>query len=90
MEGPEGSAAQRNNVVRPAALSGRDKSFWCDYEGCGKSFTRAEHLQRHALNHTTGGQTCSVCRAHFKRPDLLSRQMFLRYTVWLDFGLIVM
>lgn len=26
------------------------KKFECKYEGCGKSYTRAEHLYRHQLN----------------------------------------
>ncbi|OAA60279.1 Transcription factor [Niveomyces insectorum RCEF 264] len=51
------------------------KSFVCAREGCNKRFTRAEHLQRHILNHTEGGATCPRCRAHFKRPDLLDRHL---------------
>jgi hypothetical protein len=49
-----------------------DKSFECTHPGCTKRFTRAEHLQRHALNHQPRGSSCDICRAHFKRPDLLS------------------
>ncbi|PWY69070.1 MFS general substrate transporter [Aspergillus heteromorphus CBS 117.55] len=43
----------------------------------GKTFTRAEHLRRHALNHETGrdGYTCERCSVHFSRPDLLNRHM---------------
>ncbi|KAH7129488.1 fungal-specific transcription factor domain-containing protein [Dactylonectria estremocensis] len=52
-----------------------EKSFACTHQGCTKRFTRAEHLHRHALNHTSGGSTCTLCRAHFKRPDLLKRHM---------------
>ncbi|KAI8711589.1 C2H2-type domain-containing protein [Fusarium sp. LHS14.1] len=52
-----------------------DKSFVCEHPGCTKRFTRAEHLQRHALNHLPGGSACPKCRAHFKRPDLLKRHM---------------
>jgi hypothetical protein len=47
------------------------KSHVCKHDGCGKRFTRLEHLNRHALNHKEGDATCSRCRAHFKRPDLL-------------------
>lgn len=27
-----------------------DKKFECKHEGCGKSYSRAEHLYRHQLN----------------------------------------
>ncbi|KAJ5408356.1 hypothetical protein N7509_002239 [Penicillium cosmopolitanum] len=42
-----------------------------------KSFTRAEHLRRHALNHDQprNGFTCERCSVHFQRPDLLARHM---------------
>ncbi|KAI1172225.1 fungal-specific transcription factor domain-containing protein [Nemania sp. FL0916] len=52
-----------------------ERRFSCTYPGCNKRFTRAEHVQRHALNHTAGQYTCLECRAHFKRPDLLKRHM---------------
>ncbi|KAI0425737.1 fungal-specific transcription factor domain-containing protein [Xylaria sp. FL1042] len=52
-----------------------EKRFACTHSGCNKRFTRAEHVQRHALNHTAGQYTCLDCRAHFKRPDLLKRHM---------------
>ncbi|RJE25464.1 hypothetical protein PHISCL_02220 [Aspergillus sclerotialis] len=52
-----------------------DRSFECTHAGCNKRFTRAEHLQRHALNHQPGGDACPQCYAHFKRPDLLKRHM---------------
>ncbi|KAI1354735.1 fungal-specific transcription factor domain-containing protein [Xylaria sp. FL0043] len=52
-----------------------EKRFMCTHSGCNKRFTRAEHVQRHALNHTAGQYTCLDCRAHFKRPDLLKRHM---------------
>ena len=49
------------------------KAYVCRHNGCAKSFTRLEHLNRHALNHTAGQATCQRCRAHFKRPDLLGK-----------------
>ena len=54
-----------------------EKRFICQNDGCGRSFTRAEHLQRHLLNHSTGEFTCSRCRAHFKRRDLLGKTLHL-------------
>ncbi|GJC90633.1 nicotinate catabolism cluster-specific transcription factor [Colletotrichum liriopes] len=54
---------------------GEEKTFICTHPGCDKRFTRAEHMQRHALNHMPGGLSCDLCSAHFKRPDLLRRHM---------------
>ncbi|KAJ5364380.1 uncharacterized protein N7496_010093 [Penicillium cataractarum] len=53
------------------------KPHVCDYIGCGKSFSRGEHLRRHALNHEQprNGFTCQRCSVHFQRPDLLARHM---------------
>ncbi|EED15608.1 conserved hypothetical protein [Talaromyces stipitatus ATCC 10500] len=53
------------------------KNHACEYPGCEKSFTRAEHLRRHALNHEQphNGLTCERCSVHFRRPDLLARHM---------------
>ncbi|KAI5861557.1 fungal-specific transcription factor domain-containing protein [Durotheca rogersii] len=60
---------------RRSSSNGGQRSFACAHEGCGKSFTRSEHLHRHRKNHTDGDWTCQRCRAHFKRPDLLERHM---------------
>ncbi|KAJ5894356.1 hypothetical protein N7495_006047 [Penicillium taxi] len=53
------------------------KAHACHYPGCSKSFTRAEHLRRHYLNHEQprDGFTCERCSVHFRRPDLLERHM---------------
>lgn len=53
--------------------SSKPKKYCCAWEGCDKSFTRSDHLQRHILNHSTGGSTCPRCSLHFKRPDLLGK-----------------
>lgn len=37
---------KRRRVAKPNA----DKKFECKHEGCGKSYSRAEHLYRHQLN----------------------------------------
>jgi hypothetical protein len=47
------------------------KKFCCSFPQCGKSFSRSEHLHRHALNHKDGNNTCLRCSAHFRRRDLL-------------------
>ncbi|XMA20868.1 hypothetical protein WAI453_013659 [Rhynchosporium graminicola] len=51
------------------------KKFGCNFPNCGKSFSRSEHLHRHALNHKDGNNTCQRCSAHFRRRDLLDRHM---------------
>lgn len=50
---------------------GVKKKFSCTFPACGKSFSRSEHLHRHALNHKDGNNTCMRCSAHFRRRDLL-------------------
>jgi hypothetical protein len=37
---------KRRRVVKPNS----EKKFECKHEGCGKSYSRAEHLYRHQLN----------------------------------------
>lgn len=52
--------------------------FACDYEGCTKSFTRAEHLSRHKLNHNPAViYKCGWvgCDKTFVRSDLKDRHL---------------
>jgi hypothetical protein len=58
---------------KDAKAKDETKKFTCENNGCGRTFTRAEHLQRHLLNHSNGEYTCDRCRAHFKRRDLLGK-----------------
>ena len=41
---------------RRRSRKGLDKKFECPHEGCGKSYSRAEHLYRHQLNRTSSAQ----------------------------------
>ncbi|OGE49081.1 hypothetical protein PENARI_c023G06724 [Penicillium arizonense] len=53
-----------------------DRKFECTFEGCGKSYSRAEHLSRHALNHTPKQiYRCDFpnCYRSFVRQDLCIR-----------------
>ncbi|KAJ6123543.1 hypothetical protein N7471_010860 [Penicillium samsonianum] len=53
-----------------------DRKFECSFEGCGKSYSRAEHLSRHALNHTPKQiYRCDFpnCYRSFVRQDLCTR-----------------
>ncbi|KAL4788205.1 hypothetical protein BJX76DRAFT_200205 [Aspergillus varians] len=48
----------------------------CEFPGCQKVFTRAEHKRRHELNHNPEALfrcTQTGCRKSFHRPDLLAR-----------------
>ncbi|KAL1978738.1 hypothetical protein VTN31DRAFT_1597 [Thermomyces dupontii] len=50
----------------------------CEYPGCNKVFTRAEHRRRHELNHNPEASfrcTYEGCRRAFHRSDLLARHM---------------
>lgn len=39
---------------RKRSRKGLDKNFPCKHDGCGKKYSRAEHLYRHQLNRTSG------------------------------------
>ncbi|OXC68279.1 hypothetical protein AYX13_03236 [Cryptococcus neoformans] len=47
--------------------------FKCAHPGCAKTFTRKDHLLRHAANHSQTSYNCPTCRREFKRYDLLQR-----------------
>lgn len=47
--GHDGSGAG-SSKKRRRSRKGLDKKFECPQEGCGKSYSRAEHLYRHQLN----------------------------------------
>jgi hypothetical protein len=46
----EPSSSTGNSETRMRHRKGLDKKFECRHEGCGKSYSRAEHLYRHQLN----------------------------------------
>ncbi|EFW15210.1 hypothetical protein D8B26_004460 [Coccidioides posadasii str. Silveira] len=53
-----------------------EKKFECKHEGCGKSYSRAEHLYRHQLNHNPKQiYRCKFpnCTRAFVRQDLCIR-----------------
>lgn len=71
-ETPAEPPKKRRRVVKPNA----DKKFECKHEGCGKSYSRAEHLYRHQLNHTPKNIfRCDYpdCNRYFVRQDLCIR-----------------
>ncbi|KAK2063629.1 hypothetical protein LY76DRAFT_182992 [Colletotrichum caudatum] len=80
-DGDEGKAGSSNSDGGPArkrrrSRKGLDKKFECPQEGCGKSYSRAEHLYRHQLNHTPKQiYACDFpdCNRTFVRLDLCNR-----------------
>lgn len=48
-DGADGDAPGSSRKRR-RSRKGLDKKFECPHEGCGKSYSRAEHLYRHQLN----------------------------------------
>ncbi|ETN41718.1 uncharacterized protein HMPREF1541_03654 [Cyphellophora europaea CBS 101466] len=63
---------KRRRVAKPNA----EKKFECKHDGCGKSYSRAEHLYRHQLNHTPKTIfRCDYpdCNRYFVRQDLCIR-----------------
>ncbi|KAM0723732.1 hypothetical protein Q7P37_000722 [Cladosporium fusiforme] len=66
-----------------ASREGLPKRFPCQHPGCDKRYSRAEHLQRHALNHSSNPlYRCRQdgCRQHFVRQDLFERHVARQHT----------
>lgn len=77
-EGVDGHSSGTDGPSRKRRRSrkGLDKKFECPHEGCGKSYSRAEHLYRHQLNHTPKQiYNCDFpdCARTFVRQDLCNR-----------------
>ncbi|KAK4244564.1 fungal-specific transcription factor domain-containing protein [Corynascus novoguineensis] len=82
-EGGDGGddGAHSSNSEGPArkrrrSRKGLDKKFECPEKGCGKSYSRAEHLYRHQLNHNPKQvYKCGIgdCQRTFVRLDLCNR-----------------
>lgn len=52
--------------------------FQCTYPGCGSSYRRKEHLNRHAQQHTKEPKyACNYCSRKFFRRDILRRHLEL-------------
>ena len=64
------------SVLQPKQEPGEKKRYYCNYPGCGKDYSRAEHLYRHQLNHNPKElHRCKVpgCDKTFVRSDLCLR-----------------
>ncbi|KAF1843424.1 uncharacterized protein K460DRAFT_357152 [Cucurbitaria berberidis CBS 394.84] len=74
-DGADGDA-NGSSRKRRRSRKGLDKKFECPHEGCGKSYSRAEHLYRHQLNHNPKQiYHCDFpdCYRSFVRQDLCAR-----------------
>ncbi|EKG15722.1 Zinc finger C2H2-type protein [Macrophomina phaseolina MS6] len=72
----DGDAPPGSSRKRRRSRKGLDKKFECPHEGCGKSYSRAEHLYRHQLNHNPKQiYHCDFpdCQRSFVRQDLCAR-----------------
>ncbi|KAF2264083.1 hypothetical protein CC78DRAFT_255064 [Lojkania enalia] len=75
-DGVDGGEATGSSRKRRRSRKGLDKKFECPHEGCGKSYSRAEHLYRHQLNHNPKQiYHCDFpeCHRSFVRQDLCAR-----------------
>ena len=54
---------KRRRVVKPNS----DKKFECKHEGCGKAYSRAEHLYRHQLNRKSHSTSLPDSVSHLDR-----------------------
>ena len=59
----DGAEGVGNSKKRRRSRKGLDKKFECPHEGCGKSYSRAEHLYRHQLNRTWIAHFFALARA---------------------------
>ncbi|RPA92944.1 hypothetical protein L873DRAFT_1830885 [Choiromyces venosus 120613-1] len=74
--GPLSSSSDPPSRKRRRSRKGLDKKFECPEEGCGRSYSRAEHLYRHQLNHQPKQiYFCDFpdCKRSFVRQDLCMR-----------------
>lgn len=62
--------------MTPEKSGMKKNKFCCDFVGCGKSFSRKDHLRRHNLNHDENASLheCSYpgCNKKFKRYDVMN------------------
>ncbi|KAM3556589.1 hypothetical protein ARSEF4850_005453 [Beauveria asiatica] len=86
MSDSAGSVSPHNGLTSSApakkrkrkSRKGLEKRFTCEIDACGKVYSRAEHLQRHQLNHNSPQTFCCEypnCSRTFVRPDLLKRHL---------------
>ncbi|KAH0604432.1 uncharacterized protein H6S33_006809 [Morchella sextelata] len=74
--GPLSSSTEPQTRKRRRSRKGMEKTFTCPQPGCGRAYSRAEHLYRHQLNHQPKQiYFCDFpdCKRSFVRQDLCTR-----------------
>ena len=61
----DSGATAGSSKKRRRSRKGLDKKFECPHEGCGRSYSRAEHLYRHQLNRKFGLVLHSSLKSQF-------------------------
>ncbi|KAI1087330.1 hypothetical protein F5B19DRAFT_475971 [Rostrohypoxylon terebratum] len=57
-------------------MSSSQKGWECSFPGCGKKFSRKEHLTRHNLGHNPEHQyKCHICGRRYARSDVFKRHV---------------
>lgn len=73
-----GESGQRVPTRKRSSRKGLPRRFTCEHPGCSKQYSRAEHLQRHSLNHEPKRIfRCQSdgCYQTFVRQDLFDRHV---------------
>ncbi|KAI4263715.1 MAG: hypothetical protein L6R42_001155 [Xanthoria sp. 1 TBL-2021] len=81
---PAGEVTYTPTTHRISKAKKGKKVHVCEFPGCGKVFTRAEHRKRHEANHNPEPAfQCRFedCRKPFQRADLLARHMERQHEV---------
>lgn len=71
-------SGQRASTKKRPSRKGLPRRFTCEHPGCNKQYSRAEHLQRHSLNHAPKRIfRCQSdgCYQTFVRQDLFDRHV---------------
>lgn len=74
----ETESGQRAPTRKRSSRKGLPRRFTCEHPGCNKQYSRAEHLQRHSLNHEPKRIfRCQSdgCYQTFVRQDLFDRHV---------------
>ena len=59
---------EKGDRKRKRSRKGLDKKYSCPHEGCGKSYSRAEHLYRHQLNREFSPPSC-IAATHLRQQS---------------------